>query len=60
MGKDRRAARRRHVTWLPTGRWGLENVANLAKVPPSSAMVFVGAPKVAAGSGGPSRVIAMW
>lgn len=49
-----------HVTWLPAGRWGLENVANLTEVPPSGAMVFVGAPKVAGGSGGPSRVIAMW
>lgn len=49
-----------HVTWLPAGRWGLENVANLTKVPPSGAMVFVGVPKVAGGSGGPSRVIAMW
>lgn len=49
-----------HVTWLPAGRWGLENVANLTVVPPSGAMVFVGAPKVAGGSGGPSRVIAVW
>ena len=48
------------MTWLPAGRWGLENVANLTKVPPSGAMVFVGAPKVAGGSGGPSRGIAMW
>lgn len=49
-----------HVTWLPTGRWGLEGLANLSKVPPADAIVFVGAPKVAAGSGGPSRVIAVW
>ncbi len=49
-----------HVTWLPTGRWGLENLANLAEIPPSGAWVFVGAPKVAGGSGGPSRVFAMW
>jgi kynurenine formamidase len=49
-----------HTTWLPTGRWGLEGLANLATIPPSGAVVFVGAPKVAAGSGGPSRVIAMW
>ncbi len=49
-----------HVTWLPAGRWGLEGLAGLAKIPPSGAVVFVGAPKVATGSGGPSRVIAMW
>jgi kynurenine formamidase len=49
-----------HVTWLPTGRWGLEGLANLATIPEHGAMVFVGAPKVATGSGGPSRVIAVW
>lgn len=49
-----------HTTWLPTDRWGLENLANLAKIPPNGAWVFVGAPKVAGGSGGPCRVIAMW
>jgi len=49
-----------HVTWLPAGRWGLENLANLARIPPSGAWVFVGAPKVAGGSGGPCRVFAMW
>jgi kynurenine formamidase len=49
-----------HTTWLPANKWGLENVANLTRVPPSGATVFVGAPKVAGGSGGPARVIAMW
>lgn len=49
-----------HRTWLPTNRWGLENLANLARIPPSGAWVFVGAPKVAGGSGGPCRVLAMW
>jgi kynurenine formamidase len=49
-----------HYTLLATNRWGLENVANLESIPPSGATIFVGAPKVAAGSGGPSRVMAMW
>jgi len=49
-----------HTTWLPANRWGLENLANLARIPPSGAWVFVGAPKVATGSGGPCRVFAMW
>jgi kynurenine formamidase len=48
-----------HTTWLPANKWGLENVANLTRVPPSGATVFVGAPKVAGGSGGPARVIAL-
>lgn len=49
-----------HTTWLPANRWGLENLANLGKIPASGAWVFVGAPKVAGGSGGPCRVLAMW
>ncbi|MDR5683869.1 MAG: cyclase family protein [Armatimonadota bacterium] len=49
-----------HTTWLPANRWGLENLANLARIPPSGAWVFVGAPKVAGGSGGPCRVFAVW
>jgi kynurenine formamidase len=49
-----------HFTLLGANRWGLENVANLEAIPPSGATIFVGAPKVAAGSGGPSRVMAMW
>lgn len=48
-----------HSTWLGTGRWGLENVANLDSVPPSGATVVVGAPKVATGSGGPTRLLAL-
>ncbi|MGQ9550273.1 MAG: cyclase family protein [Roseiflexus sp.] len=49
-----------HYTLLPTNRWGLENLANLESIPPSGATLFVGAPKIAAGSGGPTRVMAVW
>jgi kynurenine formamidase len=49
-----------HTTWLSANRWGLENVANLDSVPPSGATVVVGAPKVASGSGGPTRLIALY
>lgn len=49
-----------HYTLLPTNRWGLENLANLELIPPSGATLFVGAPKIAAGSGGPTRVMAVW
>ncbi len=48
-----------HYAWLPTGRWGLENIANLDKVPAKGATLVVGAPKHRGGSGGPARVIAM-
>ena len=48
-----------HVSWLPSGRYGLENLANLDQLPPSGAMVIVGAPALAGGSGGPTRVLAL-
>jgi kynurenine formamidase len=49
-----------HRVWLSSGRWGLECVANLSRLPPAGATVFVGAPKVAGASGGPTRVLAVW
>jgi kynurenine formamidase len=49
-----------HKLWLGGGKWGLECVANLAKLPPIGATVFVGAPKVSAASGGPTRLLAVW
>jgi len=30
-----------HVAWLPGGRYGIENLANLEKVPETGAMLFV-------------------
>jgi kynurenine formamidase len=49
-----------HKLWLGAGKWGLECVANLSKLPPAGATVFVGAPKVTGASGGPTRVLAVW
>ena len=48
-----------HYAWLPTGRFGIECVANLDKLPPAGATIVVGAPKFAGGTGGPARVFAM-
>jgi kynurenine formamidase len=48
-----------HYSWLPSGRWGLENVANLDKVPPAGATLVVGAPKVKDATGGPTRLFAL-
>ena len=48
-----------HKTWLPAGRWGLENVANLEKVPPSGATLVVGVPKIKDATGAPVRLIAL-
>lgn len=48
-----------HYAWLPSGRWGLECVANLADLPASGATLVVGGPKIVGATGGPSRVIAL-
>ena len=48
-----------HYSWLPAGRWGIENIANLDAVPANGATLVVGAPKVRGGTGGPCRLFAM-
>jgi len=48
-----------HLTWLPTGRWGLENVASLDQVPAAGATLVVGLAKVRDATGGPARLIAL-
>ena len=48
-----------HYSWLPSNRWGLEAVANLADVPASGATIVTGAPKVRGATGGPTRLIAL-
>jgi kynurenine formamidase len=47
-----------HRAWLPSGRWGLENVANLDKVPAAGATLVVGVAKVKGATGAPARLIA--
>jgi kynurenine formamidase len=48
-----------HHIWLPAGRWGLENVANLDKLSPVDTFAVVGLPKVKGATGGPVRLIAL-
>lgn len=48
-----------HYAWLPTNRYGIENLTNLDKVPASGATLIVGAPTHRGGSGGPARILAM-
>ena len=48
-----------HYAWLPAGRWGIECIANLERLPAAGATLVVGAPKHRGGSGGPARVIAL-
>jgi len=48
-----------HYAWLPTGRFGIECLANLDKLPPAGATIVIGAPKHRGGTGGPARIFAM-
>jgi len=48
-----------HYAWLPTNRWGIENMANLDNVPAHGATLVVGAPKHRGGTGGPCRIFAL-
>jgi kynurenine formamidase len=48
-----------HHIWLPAGRWGLENVANLDRAPAAGAMLVVGLPKVKGATGAPVRLFAL-
>lgn len=48
-----------HYAWLPTGRYGIENLAGLDQVPAAGATLVVGAPTHAGGTGGPARIFAM-
>ena len=49
-----------HYAWLPSNRWGLEAVANLAELPPTGTTLVVGGPKIKGATGGPSRVLALF
>lgn len=48
-----------HTSWLPGGRFGIENLAGLDQLPASGATILIGAPKTGGGTGGPARVLAM-
>lgn len=48
-----------HYSWLGSGRWGVECLANLGSLPAKGAILVLGGPKVKGGTGGPSRVLAL-
>jgi kynurenine formamidase len=48
-----------HLAWLGAGRWGLECAANLGALPPTGATIVAGAPRIAGGTGGPGRALAL-
>ena len=49
-----------HKILFAAGKWGVECVANLSKIPKSGATIIVGAPKVGKATGGFSRILAVW
>jgi len=49
-----------HLTVLGADRYGIENLANLANVPPRGATIVVGLIPWEHGSGGPARAFARW
>ena len=49
-----------HYAWLPSNRWGIECIANLAEVPASGATLVAGAPKHRRGTGGPARIFTLF
>jgi kynurenine formamidase len=48
-----------HLALLGAGKYGVELMANLGRVPPAGATIIVGAPKHEGASGGPARVFAV-
>ena len=48
-----------HLAWLGAGRWGLECAANLGALPPAGATIVAGMPRIAGGTGGPGRALAL-
>ena len=48
-----------HFSWLPGGRFGIENLKGLDQLPAAGATVFIGAPTHKGGTGGPARIMAM-
>ena len=49
-----------HKMLFSYGKWAVENVANLEKVPVTGATLIVGAPKVGGATGGIARIFAVW
>ncbi len=48
-----------HYAWLPSGRFGIENMAGLNRVPAAGATLVIGASKHVGGTGGPARIFAL-
>lgn len=49
-----------HKMLFANGKWAVENVANLERVPATGATLIVGAPKIGGATGGIARIFAIW
>ena len=49
-----------HKILCREGKWAVENIANLNKIPLTGATLFVGASKIGKATGGISRIFAVW
>jgi kynurenine formamidase len=49
-----------HLTLTGADRYGLENLANLDRIPKRGATIFVGLIPYEQGSGGQARIFASW
>lgn len=49
-----------HLTILGANKYGMENIANLKRIPPRGSRAYVGLIPWEEGSGGPCRLIARW
>ncbi len=48
-----------HRCWLGSGRWGIENLTNLGRLPEKGGVLVVGALRLHNGTGAPARVLAL-
>lgn len=49
-----------HLSWLRSGRWGLEGLTNLERAPASGGLLFAGVAPLDRATGMPARVIALY
>ena len=49
-----------HLTVLPAGKYGIENLASLSQAPVTGATIIIGGPKHINASGGPTRAYALF
>jgi kynurenine formamidase len=49
-----------HRLLFSMGKWAVENIANLSRIPVTGATLIIGAPKIGHATGGIARIFAVW